>query len=57
MSAVALDQPVPSPLRKLLSSLAVIGAAAALPLFAAVGAFTDAESPFPHTVEDSATQD
>ncbi len=48
---------MPSPLRKLLSSLAVIGAAAALPLFAALGAFTDAESPFPHSVEDSAARD
>ena len=48
---------MPSPLRKLLSSLAVTGVAAALPLFAAVGAFTDADSPFPHSVEDSAAQD
>ncbi len=45
---------MPSLLQKLLSSLAVIGAAAALPLFAAVGA-PDGD-PFPHSVEGSAAQ-
>ena len=45
---------MPSFLQKLLSSLAVIGAAAALPLFAAVGA-PDGDV-FPHSVEGTAPQ-
>jgi hypothetical protein len=49
-----LDRPVPSLLRKLVSSLAVIGAAAVLPVFASVGAFTDAADPFPSSVEGPA---
>jgi hypothetical protein len=51
-----LDQSVPPLLRKLLSSVAVIGAAAALPLFAAVGSFGDGTDPFPHSVQ-AAVQD
>jgi hypothetical protein len=54
VTRIALDQPVPSLLRKLLSSLAVVGVAAALPVFAAVGAFTDSADPFPPSVEGPA---
>ncbi|MGY1742713.1 MULTISPECIES: hypothetical protein [unclassified Blastococcus] len=45
---------MPSLCRKLLSSLAVVAAAAALPLFASVGAFRDGADPFPHSVEGPA---
>ena len=52
---MALDRPVTSLLRKTLASLAVLAAAAALPLFATSGAFTDGADPFPHSaVEESA---
>jgi hypothetical protein len=46
-----LDRPVPSLLRKTLSSLAVLSVAAALPVFAEIAAFRDGEDPFPHSVE------
>ena len=49
-----LDDPVPSLVQKLLSSLAVLGAAVALPLFAAVGA-PDGD-PFPHSVPGTPAQ-
>ena len=47
---------MPSLLRKTLASLAVLGVAAALPLFATAGAFTDGEDPFPHSVVGPAGQ-
>jgi hypothetical protein len=52
-----LDQPVPSLLRKLASSVAVIGVAAALPLFVAVASFSQDADPFPHSVQGSAVQE
>ena len=48
---------MPSLLQKLLSSLAVVGAAAALPLFASVASFSQDADPFPHSVEGSAVQE
>ena len=51
---VGFDRPVPSLPRKLLSSLVVIAAAAALPLFATAGAFRDGQDPFPHSTVGSA---
>lgn len=47
---------MPPLLRKLVSSLAVVGAAAALPLFAAVAAFPQGADPFPHSVEAPVAQ-
>jgi hypothetical protein len=52
-----LDHPVPSLLRKLASSLAVVGVAAALPLFSVVGAFGPGSDPFPHSVQGPLAQD
>jgi hypothetical protein len=51
-----LDRPVPSLVRKTLSSLAVLAFAAALPVFARVAAFTDGADPFPHSVPGAAPQ-
>jgi hypothetical protein len=48
---------VPSLLRKLVPSLAVLGVAAALPLFAAVAAFPQGADPFPHSVVAPAAHD
>ena len=48
---------MPSLLRKLASSVAVIGAAAALPLFSVVAAFDPGSDPFPHSVEGPLAQD
>ena len=48
---------MPSVLRKLASSLAVLAAAAALPVFAQVAAFRDGEDPFPHSAQVSAARD
>ena len=48
---------MPSLVQKLAASLAVLGAAAALPLFAAVAAFPQGADPFPHSVEASIAQD
>ncbi|WP_158548604.1 hypothetical protein [Blastococcus sp. TF02A-26] len=47
---------MPSLLRKLLASLAVVGAAAALPVVAAVGSFSDDADPFPTLVEGTAAE-
>lgn len=41
---------MPSVLRRLAASLAVLAAAAALPVFAEVAAFRDGADPFPHSV-------
>jgi hypothetical protein len=49
-----LDRPVPCLLRKLLASLTVVCAAAALPLIAAVGSFSNGADPFPTSVEGPA---
>ena len=55
---MGLDRQVPSLLRKTLASLAVLGCAAALPLFAGFGAFSGAADPFPRSVvEEPAAQD
>lgn len=47
---------MPTVARKVLASLAVIGAAAALPLFATVGSFLEGADPFPHSVQGAPTQ-
>lgn len=47
---------MPSVLRKLAASIAVLAAAAALPVFAEVAAFRDGADPFPHSVEVAAPQ-
>ncbi|WP_409330169.1 hypothetical protein [Trujillonella humicola] len=47
---------MPSVLRKLAASLAVLAAAAVLPVFAEVAAFRDGADPFPHSVVGATAQ-